>query len=56
MKKNNRVSDVFGVICVASIFAGCVEGLDGGLTYWTFICLVIAGITGWVSKRMEEKE
>lgn len=54
MKKNNRTSDILGVICVASIFAGCVEGLDGGITLWTIICLAVAGVTGWLSKKTEE--
>lgn len=56
MKKNNRTSDILGVICVASIFAGCVEGLDGGITLWTIICLAVAGVTGWLSKKTEEKD
>ncbi len=32
MKKNARLSDALGVICVFFVFAGCVEGLDGSLT------------------------
>ena len=53
MKKNQRLSDALGVICVAAIFAGCVEGLDGGVTAWTFICLAVAGIAGWLSKKTQ---
>ena len=51
--KNQRVSDMLGVIAVIAIFAGCVEGLDGGLTLWTVGCLAVAGIFGWMSKKME---
>ena len=54
MKKSNRISDAFGVISVFSIFAGCVESLDGGITAWTFICLAVAGVFGWLSKKTEE--
>lgn len=54
MKKNNKVSDLFGVICVASIFAGCVEKLDGGLSWWTVLCLVVALVAGLISKATDE--
>ena len=56
MKKNQRLSDALGVICVALIFAGCVEGLDGGITWWTVLCLAMAGLFGWISKKTEVKE
>lgn len=49
MKKNQRLSDALGVICIIFIFAGCVEGLDGGPTSWNFISLGIAGIFGGLS-------
>jgi len=54
MKKNSKISDILGVICVAAVFAGCVEGLDGGITIWTVFCLAVAGISGWLSKKTEE--
>lgn len=54
MKRNNIVSDIFGAICVASIFAGCVEKLDGGISLWTIACLAVALVTGWISKKTEE--
>ena len=54
MKKNNKVSDIFGVICVVSIFAGCVEGFDGGITLWTGICLLVAVVTGIISRATDE--
>lgn len=52
--KKNRTSDILGVLCVAFVFAGCVESLDGGPTIWTVICLIIAGVFGWLSKKTEE--
>jgi hypothetical protein len=55
MKKNNTISDIFGVICVFAIFAGCVENFDGSLSRWTVLCLAVAVATGWISKKTEEK-
>lgn len=52
MKK--KISHILGIICVVAVFAGAAEGLDGGITTWNFICLAIAGISGWASKKMEE--
>ena len=52
--KKNRISDILGTLCVAFVFAGCVEGLDGGVTIWTVICLIVAGLLGWLSKKTEE--
>lgn len=52
--KKNRISDILGIICVAFVFAGCVEGLDGGVTIWTVFCLIMAGLFGWLSKKTEE--
>jgi len=54
MKKSKKASDILGVLCVVFVFAGCVEGLDGGVTLWTVFCLAMAGVTGWISKRLEE--
>lgn len=51
MKKN--LSNILGIICVVAVFAGCVEGLDGGLTAWNFICLAVAALAGYGSKKME---
>ena len=55
MKKNNKISDLFGVLCVVAIFAGCVEGLDGSVTLWTLCCLAAAGVFGFISKRTEDR-
>ena len=54
MKPNKKLSDLFGVLCVFSVFAGCAEGLDGGITLWTFICLAVAFLFGWLSKKTEQ--
>lgn len=49
-----KLSAILGTVCVAAIFAGCVEGLDGGITLWNVICLAVAAISGYASKKMEE--
>ena len=49
MRKNQRLSDALGVICVFFIFAGCVSGKDGGITWWTFVSLAIAAVFGLLS-------
>lgn len=54
MKKNNRLSDTFGVISVFAIFAGCVEKLDGGLSWWTVFCLAVAIASGLLSRATYE--
>ena len=54
MKKNNKISDLFGVICVLAIFAGCVEKLDGGLSWWTIFCLITTLVFGLLSKATDE--
>ena len=51
MKK--KLSDILGIIAVFAIFAGCVEGLDGGLTAWTVYCLAVSALTGLASKKLE---
>ena len=37
--RRKRVSCILGGVSVALVFAGCVEGLDGGVTLWNFISL-----------------
>ena len=49
-----RISNICGIVCVVAVFAGAVESLDGGITAWNIICLAIAGLSGWASKRLEE--
>lgn len=53
MKKNQKLSDLLGAICVFAVFAGCVETLDGGVSLWTVGCLAVAGLFGWLSKKTE---
>lgn len=48
-----KISKILGIICVVAVFAGCVEGLDGGLSSWNIICLSVAGLSGYLSKKME---
>ena len=52
--KKHRISDIFGGLAVLAVFAGCVEGLHGGVTQWTIGCLAVAFVFGWVSKKTEE--
>jgi uncharacterized membrane protein len=54
MKRNQKISDMLGVVCVLAVFAGCVETLDGGVSLWTVGCLAVAGVFGWLSKKTEE--
>jgi len=53
MKQSQKLSDLLGVICVAFVFAGCVVGHDGGPTIWNYVCLAMAGLFGWLSKKTE---
>lgn len=54
MKKNNKISDLFGVLCVFAIFAGCVEKLNGAVSWWTVGCLSVALVFGLLSKATDE--
>jgi uncharacterized membrane protein len=54
--KKNRISDILGVISVVCVFAGCVEGPDGGLTLWTIFCLAMAFVFGLLSKKTQVAE
>lgn len=49
-----RISTIFGRISIVLVFTGCVEGIDGGLTAWTIICLVAALAAGLFSKKLDE--
>lgn len=51
--KRKTASDNLGAVSVFAIFAGCVEGLDGSLTAWTLICLAVAAVCGYASRRLE---
>lgn len=57
MKKNKKVSDAFGYVCVSAIFAACVaEGLDGGISAWNLICLAVALAAGILSRATDVTE
>lgn len=51
--KRKIASDILGTISVFAIFAGFVEGFDGSLTACTPICLAVAAVCGYVSRRLE---
>lgn len=51
-----RLSTILAVICLVAVFAGCVEGLDGGPTMWTVICLAVAGLSGWAGRKLETSQ
>lgn len=51
--KRTTLSNILGRISVFAIFAGFVEGLDGSLTAWTLICLAVAAVCGYASRRLE---
>ena len=52
--RRKRVSCILGGVSVALVFAGCVEGLDGGITLWNLISLGAAFAFGWLSKWFED--
>ena len=52
--KHKRLSTITGGLAIMFLFAGCVEGLDGGITLWNFISLLLAFICGWISKWFED--
>ena len=54
MKRNNKISDLFGVLCVFAIFAGCVEKLNGAVSWWTVGCLAVALVFGLISRATDE--
>ena len=52
--RNKRIATITGGLAIMFLFAGCVEGLDGGITLWNFISLGAAFAFGWLSKKTEE--
>ena len=48
------MATITGGLAVMFVFAGCVEGLDGGITIWNFISLLLAFVFGWISKWLED--
>ena len=54
MEKQKRLATITGGLSILFIFAGCVEGLDGGITLWNLICLLVAFALGWASKKLDD--
>ena len=52
--KNKRIATITGGLAIMFLFAGCVEGLDGGITLWNLISLGAAFAFGWLSKWFED--
>lgn len=52
--KHKRLSTISGGLAIMFLFAGCVEGLDGGITLWNLISLGAAFAFGWLSKWFED--
>lgn len=52
--RNKRIATITGGLAIMFLFAGCVEGLDGGITLWNLISLGAAFAFGWLSKWFED--
>ena len=52
--KHKRLSTISGGLAIMFLFAGCVEGLDGGITLWNFISLGAAFALGYLSKKLDD--
>ena len=55
MEKQKRLATILGGISIFLLFAGCVEGHDGGVTLWNLIAMAGAFVFGWFSKRLFDK-
>lgn len=52
MKK--KLANILGTVCVVAVFAACIiTNKDGDPCEWNYVCLAFAGISGWVSYKME---
>ena len=49
-----RLVTITGGLAIMFLFAGCVEGLDGGITLWNFISLGAAFAFGYLSKWLDD--
>lgn len=52
--KKKSISKILGAICIVAVFAGCAEYTDGGPGLWNFVCLAVAGVSGYASKRLDD--
>ena len=50
-----KLATICGVLSIFFVFAGCVEGPDGGVTLWNLIAMAGAFVFGWFSKRLFDK-
>ena len=51
---HKKLATITGGLALLFLFAGCVEGPDGGITLWTFICLLAAFALGYLSKKLDD--
>ena len=51
--KKRTLAKILGILCVGLVFAGCAEYTDGGPGPWNYVCLILSGLTGWASKKLE---
>ena len=49
-----KLATISGGLAIMFLFAGCVEGLDGGITLWNFISLGAAFAFGDLSKWLDD--
>lgn len=54
MNRHQKFMHIFGSLAIVFVFAGCVEGKDGGITYWNLISLLIAFVFGYIAKWLNE--
>jgi hypothetical protein len=54
MERRRKLVNFLGCLSVAFVFAGCVEGQDGGLTLWNLISLAMAFVLGFASKWLND--
>ena len=54
MERRKKLMHIFGCLAIVFVFAGCVEGKDGGITGWNLISLLVAFIFGYIAKWLDE--
>lgn len=54
MEKQKRLATILGGISIFLLFAGCVEGHDGGVTLWNLIAMAGAFAFGYLSKWLDD--
>ena len=51
--KKRTLAKILGILCVGLVFAGCAEYADGGPGTLNYVCLILSGLTGLASKKLE---